>query len=639
MKILKSWLQDHIEETLPSDEIIEQALILKSSEVEGLEKVITVDEKGNKIDDTVFDIKVLPDRAHYMLSHRGIAYDLCAVLNFTLKNKTIELPTLGNDVKIKVESDLCPRYSAVSITNIINSTSPEKLKNRLEAIGARSISRIVDATNCAMFDTGQPLHAFDADKVVGGITVRLAKEGEEIETLSGQVIKLKNHQLVIADDVGPLVLAGVKGGKRAEVTMETKNIILESANFNPASVRKTSFEVGIRNDSSKRFENEITPYLTEKGISKFLDIIEKLSPDCKIGTLTDVYKKLPEAWTISVSHKNIEAILNYPIVEKRVMEILEKLNCKVSVNADIYSVVPPFERLDLIIAEDIIDEIGRIEGLDKVKSILLNVKTNNKFSQQYLLSEKIKNFFFVKGFTEIQTRSFANKGDIEVAYPMASDKGFLRTSLSDNSIESIKLAEKNSPLLGLDKVQIFEIGKTFPKTGEQLDLCFGISYTKKIKNKDVVIKAELENLIKELETDLGIKLNSTLNANFAYVKNLEKLETNLTIDSIKIEKGNRTKFAPFSNEPFIVRDIALFVESSVNADEVQKVIKDSLVISAADLLTKGPDLFDQFEKEGKKSLAFRIIFQAKDRTLTDVETNGFMEKVYEAVKAKGWSVR
>ncbi len=651
MKILKSWLQDHIEEKLPSDEIIEKALILKSSEVEGIEKIVTVDEKGNQIDDTVFDIKVLPDRAHYMLSHRGVAYDLCAILNLTLKNENIELPKMGNDIIIKIESELCNRYSAISIKNINNGISSEELKTRLSAIGARFINMIVDATNYTMFDTGQPLHAFDADKVIGAITVRLAKEGEEIELLPERVfiedkefskkrsIHLKESMLIIADDNGPLALAGIKGGNRAAVTNETKNIILESANFNPVTVRKSSFEIGIRNDSSKRFENEITPYLTEKGISKFLNIIKKISPDCKVGSLTDIHADLPKSWSISVSHKNIEATLNYSISEKRVIEILEKLNCKVNIKNAVYEVVPLFERLDLIIAEDIIDEIGRIEGLDKVKSILPYVKTNHNFSQEFLITEKIKDFFFIKGFSEIQTRTFTNKGDIEVAYPMASDKGFLRTSLVENVAESIKLSEKNLPLLGLDKIQIFEIGKTFPKTGEQLDLCFGISYFKKIKNKDQMIRGEIENLIKELENELGIKLNSKINLNIVNIINLEKIDTKLTIDSIKIEKANRTAFKSFSNEPFIVRDIAIFVDSSVEVEKVQNIIKESVLKETKELLIKGPDLFDQFEKEGKKSLAFRMIFQSNDRTLTDIEVNGIMEKVYEVVKVKGWEVR
>lgn len=634
MKILKSWLQDHIEEILPSDEKIAEAFISKSSEIESIEKI----QVSGK-EDSIFDLKVLPDRAHYMLSHRGVAYDLCAALNLNLKSHKIEIPKNINDVSVKVESDLCNRYSVVSITNINNTASPEWLKNRLEAIGARSINLIVDIANYAMFDTGQPLHAFDAEKVLGGITVRFAKDGENIETLDGKKILLKSHHLIIADEQGPLALAGIKGGKKAEVTFSTKNIILESASFNPVSVRKTSFEVGIRNDSSKRFENEITSHLTEKGISKFLDIIEKTSPDCKIGSLTDIYKKLPESWSISLSHKTIESTLNFSISEKRVIEILNKLECKVEVKNGNYTITPPFERLDLIISEDIIDEIGRLEGLDKVKSILPKAKTKHEFSQEFLLVEKIKDFFVSKGFSEIQTRTFAEKGDIEVAYPMASDKAFLRTSLCDNMISSLELSVKNAPLLGLEKIKIFEIGKTFPKTGEQTDLCFAIDYSKKIKNKGQIVKSELESFLNELEKEIGVKFDSNIMTNCVYIKNLEKIETKLTLSSIKIEQGSRNQFKPFSNEPFIVRDIALFVESAVTSEEVREVIEKSARIISGELLVKGPDLFDQFEKEGKKSLAFRMLFQAIDRTLTDDEANKFMENIYKTVKEKGWQVR
>lgn len=643
MKILKSWLQDHIVEKLPSDDKIEQALILKSSEVEGIEKIKIRTENGI-IDDTVFDLKVLPDRAHYMLSHHGVAYDLCAVLNLTLKPQKIEISKSGKDISVKIESELCNRYSATFITNIKNTISPEWLKNRLEAIGSRSINVIVDATNYAMFDTGQPLHAFDADKVQGGIATRLAKDGEILETLDGKNIAskniiLKSHQLIIADDKDPLALAGIKGGKKAEVTKDTKNIILESASFNPVSIRRTSTGVGIRNDSSKRFENEITSYLVPKGISVFLEIIKKVSPDCKIGTVTDVYKKLPEPWTISVSHKNIENILNYSISEKRIIEILNKLECKVNAKKGIYEIIPPFERLDLIIPEDIIDEIGRIEGLEKIKSILPKVKTNHEFSKGFLITEKIKDFFIEKGFDEIQTRTFSNKGDIEVMHPVASDKAFLRTSLVENILESIRLSEKNAPLLGLDKIQIFEIGKTFPKSGEQLDFCFGISYIKKIKNKDQIIKGEIDNLIKELEKEIGEKLNSKIESNLGYIKNLEKLNIKLNISLIKIEKGSRAKFIPFSKEPFIVRDIALFVPESVESDDIWQMIREGIDEAGAKKLLVKYSLFDTFKKDNKVSYAFHTIFQSMDRTLTDDEINKVMDIVYVKIKNKGWQVR
>jgi len=600
---------------------------LKSSEVEGVEKV------G---DDTVFDLKVLPDRAHYMLSHRGVAYDLCAILGLNDKNGEIFKMDGSKESFVKVTSNLCIRYSALRISNIQNTVSPLWLKKNLEAIGARSISTLVDATNYAMFDTGQPLHAFDADKVVGDIVVRLALEGEVIQILSGDEVKLKSHQLVIADDQGPLAIAGVKGGKRAEVTLDTKNIVLEAANFNPVSVRKTSFEVGIRNDSSKRFENEITPELTIKGISVFLDVLNKSNVKYSINGYNDIYSNIQKEWNVAVSHLNIESILNYKIAKERVIEILNKLNCKVVEANGVYTVTPPPERLDIVIPEDVIDEIGRISGLDMVQGIVPNLKTNNIFSQEYLLIERIKDYFVEKGFSEIQTRSFTSKGDIEVSYPMASDKGYLRRDLRENMTKAIELSVKNAPLLGLDVIKIFEIGKVFPKTGEQLDICFGIQYVKKIKNKDQVIKDELENIVKELEGILNTKLNVSYVSNIANVEKVDGLSTDLKLDSIKIQKGSRVQFSPFSQFPFITRDIAIFVDPSVTETDVKETIIKSLQSS---LVVKGPDIFDSFEKDNKKSLAYRMIFQASDRTLTDTEVASVMDQVYSAVKARGWEVR
>ena len=470
MKVLKTWLQDHIEETLPNDEKIIEALTLKSCEVEGIEKKEIVGKDGKKFEDTVFDIKVLPDRAHYMLSHRGVAYDLCAILDLNLKKIIGDLPEVKDSIDIKVETELCSRYLGIQIDNINNEQSPQWIKDRLKAIGSRSINLIVDISNYVMFDTGQPLHAFDKDKIKGKIKVRFAKDGEEIETLSDQIVKLKNHHIVIADEQGALAIAGVKGGKRAEVDLNTKNIILESANFNPSVVRKTSFEVGIRNDSSKRFENEITPNLVEKGASQFIKILKENSKDCLVVSISDNYNKKAVSWNVDINHKNIESILGYSIPEKRIVEILEKLECKVEVNNSTLTITPPLERLDLVIPEDIIDEIGRIEGLDKVKSIVPNFKNNDSPSREFILIEKIKNILVDKGFSEIITRSFTNKGDVEVSYPMASDKGFLRTTLSTNVINSMDLAVKNSALLGLGEIRIFEIGKVFDKNGEHTSL-------------------------------------------------------------------------------------------------------------------------------------------------------------------------
>jgi phenylalanyl-tRNA synthetase beta chain len=655
MKVLKSWLQDHIVETLPSDEKITEAFVFKSSEVEGVEKI-----KVNGVDDTVFDLKVLPDRAHYMLSHRGVAYDLCSILGLNLKQENIVLPEKGEDIKFTIESDICKRNTATLITNIKNGNSPTWLKERLEAIGARSINFIVDATNYATFDTGQPLHAFDKEKVKGSLSVRFAKTGETIETLDGKNINLKPHHLVIADENGPLDIAGIKGGKRAEVTNDTKEIILEAANFDSVSIRKTSIEVGIRNDASKRFENEITPYLIPKGISSFINILKQFNPDSKIGKVNDKYKTLPQEWIVTLHHKNVENILNIKIEEKQVLDILNKLGCKNEVKNGVYSIKPPFERLDLIIEQDIIDEIGRIYGLDKIKSIVPKLKTTNEFSQEFLLNEKIKDFLYKKGFSEVMTRTFTNKGDVEVSYPVASDKGYLRTSLYEGVQSSVNLAIKNAPLLQIDEVKVFEIGKIFTKQGEKNSL---LVYIKNIKKKQEKEKEKIKVLRDGLINELNIKANilcsiddtggiitvNGITVGFTnkvegvmeidldlLVKNINK---KLDLNSIEIKEGSRVKFKQFSVYPFITRDIALFVSKQDDTESVKSGIYSVIKKEAGEILVKGPELFDEFEKEGKRSLAFRMIFQSNERTLSDDEVNSYMTKLYDFVKTKGWEVR
>jgi phenylalanyl-tRNA synthetase beta chain len=652
MKVLKSWLQNHIVENLPSDEKIAEAFTFKSSEVEGIEKV-----RVNGVDDTVFDLKVLPDRAHYMLSHRGIAYDLCAILGLTLKKQEIVLPEKGEDIVFNIQSDICKRNTATLITNIENSDSPIWLKERLEAIGARSINFIVDATNYATFDTGQPLHAFDKEKVKGSLYIRFAKEGESIETLDGKNIKLKTHHLVIADEIGPLDIAGIKGGKRAEVTKDTKNIILEAANFDSVSIRKTSIEVGIRNDASKRFENEITPHMVEKGISSFLTLLKQIKPSSKIGKINDKYKTLPKPWSIEVNHSDIENILNIKIDKDEVLGILNKLNCSVEVKNNIYNIKPPFERLDLIIKQDIIDEIGRIFGLDKVQSIVPSPKTKNEFSQEFLLNEKIKDILYQKGFSEVMTRTFTNKGEIEVSYPVASDKGYLRTNLYDGINNSINLAIQNSPLLGLNEIKIYEIGKVFTKTGEKNLLVVGIKNIKKKQEKEKEkIKILRDEVLKEINVNANIlcsvddtggiisidgktvgytnKIEGFLEIDLDSL--LENIKNKLSLNSIIIKEGTRTQFKQFSVYPFIVRDVAVFVPLEITNEFVWGVIND--VVNDTGLLAKY-ELFDVFKKEDKLSYAFRLVFQSNEKTLTDDYINDIMIQIHNRLKGKGWQVR
>ncbi|HRH25314.1 MAG TPA: phenylalanine--tRNA ligase beta subunit-related protein, partial [Candidatus Paceibacterota bacterium] len=228
MLISYNWLQNHIEEKLSSPQDLVDVIHSRAFEVESIEEIK---------EDHVFDIAVLPDRAHDCLSHAGIAKELAGLLGLTLKKFDLpQLTTTPLSTKVEIQTDLVRRYMAIEMSGVKIGPSPEWLKSALESVGARSINNVVDATNLVLLDDGQPVHAFDKDKIDGGIVVRMAHEEEKITTLSDEEKVLKTSDMVIADYLGPLAIAGVKGGKSAEINDETKNIIIEIGNFDPVSV-------------------------------------------------------------------------------------------------------------------------------------------------------------------------------------------------------------------------------------------------------------------------------------------------------------------------------------------------------------------------------------------------------------------
>ena len=642
MKYNRDWIQDHIVERLPSDQEIVDILNAKSSEVEGMEK---------HKDSSIFDVKVLPDRAHYMLSHRGMAYDLCACLGLNMKSDSGSSNSDISTDKISVKIDevrYCKRYSATYITNIQNTSSPQWLKSRLESIGQRSINLIVDLTNYVMFDTGQPLHAFDAKKIKGGIVIRRANVGEKLETLDGKDISLRREHVIIADEIGPLALAGIKGGKRAEVDLNTDEIILESANFNPVSVRKTSFDVQIRNESSKRFENEITPYLIDLGRNVFIELIKRELENVNIQGTKIVGDNIGEKNVIKLSSKKVKSILGTKIDSDFISNTLKSFNCVVEKSGQNYIVQIPYERLDLQIEEDLIDEIGRIYGLENIESKLPEPVGKLSHSDQYSILDFISNILPQSGFSEIITRSFTSNGEIETVHPVASDKSFLRKDLSTNLEKSLEQNILNSPLLGLDTIKIYELGKVFTKAGEFLNLAFGIAMTKKSKGAEQMLMDMINDILSQLRAKLIFKepkIKKMQNKIVCEISDIS-LDLNRALEDQPLGSTSRTNledqprtFKPYSNEPFIVRDIAIFVPVSVSKNSIKEEIEKSLSSDARKLLIKGPDLFDTFTKEDKVSYAFRLIFQAFDRTLSDEEANHFMQAVYDSVQEQGWTVR
>jgi len=337
MKVSFNWLKDYIDIKIPLPKLAD-ILTMRSFEVAAVEKV------GS---DYVMDIEVLPNRAHDCLSHIGVAREISALLETKLKIKETKVKedkksSVKNYLAIKIEEpELCRRYVGRVILGVKVGPSPKWLKDRLEAIGQKSINNIVDAANYAMFEYGQPLHAFDLDKVESvkfpisksqfpkKITVRKARKEEKIVTLDGETYILDENMLVIADGPPaggePLAIAGIKGGRKAEIDKNTKNIILESANFEPANIRRTSRALGLRTESSLRFEHEISSRLAEVAVERLAELIAAVAGGKIAKGKIDEYVKKPIPYFIAIRPGEVERILGAEIPEKEIVEIFKRL--------------------------------------------------------------------------------------------------------------------------------------------------------------------------------------------------------------------------------------------------------------------------------------------------------------------------
>lgn len=598
MLISYNWLKWYIPEA-PSSQKLEDIFTYHLCEVEGVKEIGEGDSK-----DYIFDINILPNRAHDLLSHIGIARELASMLSipFVHSLDKYKKPEPKNtNLKIDINVPNVRRYMGRIVRDVEVAPSPEWVVKHLESVGARSINNIVDATNIVMYNLGQPAHAFDLDKIQGNIVVRYAIAGEEITTLDNKQVKLESTDVVIADDKNILAIAGVKGGKIAEVDSNTKNILLEVANFDPVAVRKTARRIGIFTDSAKRFENDLSPslgdlammelsgLLMEYGFSSFEDVL-------------DVYKIQNEDKKLSFDLNRISNILGITVSIIEMQNILERYHFPFTVKDSVYEINVPPMRLDLNLEEDMAEEVGRILGYDKLNPKIPKLAFVPRNNEDYLNSLKARSVLIGLGYSEVMTYSFTSKGEEEVL-ASASDKKFLRTNLLDGLKESIKLNQNNLPLLNIKEVKVFEIGKIFKNNQEVLHVVFG--------DRKNITEMTLQEFIK----------TKTEENTF----NLEPRTSNLA-----------PNFVMWSLFPFITRDIAVWVPGEVESDQVHKVIKEN----ANELMIKGPILFDEFKKDNRVSYGFRMVFQSFEKTLTDLEVNSIMDNITNKIKENpDWQVR
>ncbi len=640
MKVLVSWIQEYIEETLPAPNELSETLGLRAFEVEGVER------KGEY--DAVLDVDILPNRAHDCLSHRGIARETAALYGYIFSERVhedISRETASLDVRVE-ESELCDRYMGTIVRNIKVGPSPDWLKERLEALGERSINNVVDVTNYVMFDLGQPLHAFDRKKLSGdAIVVRRAADGESMTTLDGEEVELDNSRLVIADEDSVLALAGVKGGKKAEVDEDTTDIVLEAAHFDPTATRRSARELSILTEASKRFENALSSELAEKATQRAIELLLEVSgtEDTAVEESVDVYTEPPSSWSVNVPFSSIESILGISVPKNEAVAILERLQCTVEEKEDSLTVTPPMDRKDLLLPEDIVEEIGRIHGYENLSHVLPSpleesAPINKEFYYQAVLHSTLQNC----GFSEIYTYSIREKGAVELANPLTHDRRFLRNELSSDMRAALDFNERYSDLVGITRVDLFEIANIFTDESEALHLALGVRTTQ--KKQKPASREVIEETLARLSEVLGVDCSKygdhsddgvwegDMSAMFADLSQPEGWDITFPDPEVSY-----TAISPY---PYVLRDIAVFTPGGTASSEVLSVIKET-----AGPLLVNHRLFDVYEKnddEGNAwvSYAFRIVFQSYEKTLSDEEVNRVMDAVTETLNSKdGWTVR
>lgn len=632
MKFSYNWLQTYFDTPLPKPAVLADEITFHSSEIE---EIIPFG------DDTVLDVKVLPDKSAWLMSHRGLAKELSVLLGLKVKQDLFEsyetLTDGGKEIKVELASPTCDFYGAALVEGVKVGPSPEWLKARLEAVGQRSINNIVDATNYVMFELGQPLHAFDAAAFGSApyIKVRQAETGEKFVTLSREELTLTENDAVITDgnSLKSLALAGVKGGLEAGVTEATTTLLLEAAHFERKAVRLTARRHKLQTDAAKRYENGLSHLVAPIALKRVAELIVEIAGGEVVGVKQSGNREHTVV-PVSVALSKINSLLGLTLSSSDVSDILDRFAYKYEWSGEEVLVTPPFERDDLVIAEDVVEEIGRMHGLDKVVSIPPVVAPLKEYNARHFYAEKIRTALCGLGFSEIYTSSFRDKDLVKLENALATDKGYLRSTLINNLATAKAQNIPHRDLLGLKAVKIFEIGTVFGPESEEfrvgLAVQSGTAY--KAKVDDPLMTEALEAIKVACGVEPEVLANNEGVLEFSLEAILAKAEPVTAYEAVA--KTPEIIYRAFSNYPAVSRDVALWVPEGVTPETVEGLLKSI----ATDLCVRITHL-DTFSKEGRTSLAFRLVFQASDRTLTDAQIEPIMTTVYAAITEAGFEAR
>jgi phenylalanyl-tRNA synthetase beta chain len=671
MKISLDWLREYLDADLPASRIVD-ALNRIGQMVEAQEE---------KDGDILFEVETYANRPD-TLGHLGLARELAAALGLRLKEKTWPLPEMSQrtsdfvDVQIWDE-DLCPRYCGIVVKGVKVGPSPVWLRKRIESMGLNPINNVVDITNYVLFSTAHPIHAFDLGKIAGGkIIIRRATKGERILCLDGQDRALSPEMLVIADEAKPVALAGVIGGQESAVSSETTDIFIESACFDPVSVRKTRKEAGLQTDASYRFERgadiAFPPQAAVMAASLLTQFGGRAAKDS-----ADVYPQPRKKKEIILRHRRIADLLGVEVEESFVKKTLSDLEFGVETGQNgVWLVKAPFFRVDIDREADLIEEIARFFGYDKIPSFVPPLKVVEPIpSKNQERLAKLRPLLFHHGFNEVINFSFSDPEKektlgsgltaMEIRNPISSKSSVLRTNLLGGLMETLAW-NKNR---GLDAVHIFEVGNIYfweePACRERLTLALLSSGPKdepgwQKRSPEAgffYLKGAVESLMKQLRYEpfsveseghpffepgsalalvfkeekvgyLGL-VSKKIVAEFSVKQDVYAAEINLELLFGKQPKP--FAYSPVAKFPSITRDISLLVPREVAYQEIKKAV-EKLPLPILEEF----ELVDLYSGESipqdTVSLSFRFIYRHPQRTLLAEEVDKSEQQILNHLK-------
>jgi phenylalanyl-tRNA synthetase beta chain len=633
-------------------------------------------ETALDLGDTVLDVSVTPNRAD-CLSMIGIAQEVAAITGEKIKipvgriKESMEEISSHTSVTI-IDSDLCPRYTARLIKDVKVASSPAWMKTRLESAGFRSINNIVDVTNFVMLEMGQPLHAFDFRFLEQGkIIVRKSRDDEEFTSLDGKTRKLPADTLLICDGVKPVAIGGIMGGLNSEVKEDTQVVLLESAYFNPVSIRRSARKLTMPTDASFRFERGIDPEGVIRSLNRAAQLIADLSGGNICKNCIDEYpQKVPAVKDIPLRLSRISQLTGTAIDAKEVIEILQSIGMTVgNAGKDNYLVTPPTFRVDIKREIDLIEEVIRIYGYDRVPVTLPNVSVVEMASNPRMdLEERIRHILIGTGYSEVVNYSFVTPESVDylclpenderrrlvrIKNPLVEDQSVMRTTMVFGLLDAMKKNNNNGSL----DLKMFEMGRVFidrereelPEeknmlagllTGVTTDNLWGnkvenIFYDLKLTNCHY--RSSISEPFLHPGKACGIYIGELLAGYMGQVHPdiLERMDLKncayvfeINLDILANQVNNIIHYKEISRFPAVTRDVAFLIPV-----EMETNYMIDIVLRQSEELLENVVIFDIYAgkgiSEGMKSLGMRFSYRASDRTLTDVEVNNIHDKIMQ----------